>query len=81
MRGARLALLVTVVGVALLGSVATHWMGMLVFAPALGAILAAVVALVDPSARKGMVVAAGVGVVLVPFANGLVLLGTAGGTV
>ena len=78
-RGIRAVLLATVVGMALLGAVVTHWMGMLVVAPGLGAALAAAVALVDPAARQGVLYAGVAGVVLVPFANGLALLGTAGG--
>lgn len=80
-RGTGVVLLATVAGTALLGAVATHWAGMLIVAPGLGAVLAAVVALVDPSARRGMFWAGVTGVVLVPFANGLVLLGAAGGSV
>ncbi|MGY1752634.1 hypothetical protein [Blastococcus sp. SYSU D01042] len=66
-------------GIALLGALVTHWTGMLVFAPLLGAAAAAVVALVGPSSRPALVHAAVAGTVLVPFANGLVLLGSAGG--
>jgi len=62
-----------------LGALVTHWMGMLVVAPGLGVGLAAVVASFGREARRGMLHAAATGVVIVPFANGLELLGRAGG--
>ena len=63
----------------MLGALVTHWMGMLVVAPGLGVVLAGVVASFGPAARRGMPYAAATGVVLVPFANGLELLGSVGG--
>ena len=80
-RGAGVLLLATLAGTALLGALVTHWTGMLLVAPGLGAVLAAVVAVVDHRAHRGMLWAGVTGVVLVPLANGLVLLGTAGGAV
>jgi hypothetical protein len=79
--------LATSVGVALLGAVVTPLMGMVVFAPCLGALVGGVVALLEPDVRReryahpALVYAIATGTMLVPFANGLVGLGTAGGVI
>ncbi len=87
MRCVRWLVLAVVIGMALLGALDTHWTGMLLIAPGLGASCAGVVALVDgdfpgePASRRAVVYAFVTGVLLVPFANGLVMLETAGGVI
>lgn len=86
-RSAQACLLATMVAIALLGAVVTPLMGMLVFAPCLGALVGGVVALLhsdfphEPSSRRAFVYAVATGTMLIPFANGLVGLGSAGGVV
>lgn len=87
LRGARALFLVSSVGTALLGAAATPVPGMLVLAPCLGVLAAAVTALIgtddlrQPSSRRTVVYAGTAGVLLVPFANGVELLGGVGGAV
>jgi hypothetical protein len=86
-RWVRFLVLGTVVGTALAGSLATHWMGMVLFAPGLGAFFAGVIAVVDtdfpgePASRRAVAYSFASGVLLIPLANGLVMLGTTGGAV
>jgi hypothetical protein len=86
-RRVRSLVLATIVAMAVLGAVDTHWTGMLLVAPGLGLCFSVMVALVagdfplEPASRRAVVYAFVTGCLLVPFANALVMLGTVGGAV
>ena len=73
------------VATALVGAAVTPWWWMLLFAPVLGALAGGTVAVVDPdfprepSSRRLVCYAVGVGVLLLPFGTALPALGDAGG--
>jgi hypothetical protein len=75
------------VAAALVGAVVTPWWWMLLFAPVLGALAGGTVAVVDPgfprepSSRRLVCYAVGVGVLLLPFGTALPALGDAGGLI
>ncbi|MQA35598.1 hypothetical protein [Modestobacter roseus] len=83
-RASRLAAPALYVGTALLGATATSLTSLLLVGLLAGAAIGVTVALADPgfpgsaAARRRAVYAAGIGVLLLPFATGIGMLGTAG---